>query len=893
MVVPPSAADAEPAPDWLKAIGIRLRLAPENGALLLVRDGTAAALRRLVEVLLDVDPECEVLASAAGLDRIGSDRVVLLRVVPDELRALNLVRPLLAERRLRVVLWTEPGNADTVATRASDLWSWVQAVFTPPAALPVFVARGLELALEWGWVAWTGERVPVARSHRLSAEDEYASIVSALHDVPEGGVVTWGRPDGWALQRIEWAHAEVPGRVALIDGPAPPGWWPVDGTCSDFGVASAMLAEAGLARPALVAAQHELEPEVIDVLAGKAQAALGPLALRTRGRAAWEAAADGGNEAIAWRLGRDLPDPPDAWATDRTSAQRMAACLGRSLTRSARDGLALPNVFDHVNFREYLDQWLRARKAASPRFGYRAFAAKVGSRDPSLLTNIIRGRRPLADDRLDAFVRVIGLEGDSAEYFRLLVRFGQAGDAAARERARAALTELRGRSTGSALDPVGLAERALAHGHPDTARAWSEGRLGPAAELVRAETDFRTGHVRRALRGFAHVAADPDVPERHRRAARLAWARHGQVLAPEVATLEGEATAEGSTAEMALHRADACAGLAAIASIRGDVVAADRWSDRAVAEIAGLVDVHAAVSVHIVVADIATRRGAFDVARESMQRVLAGFDQRIGHRIHPTALDAARTLALAHVEEAPEEAYRILMDHRPRRRTVRGNVAELAWLASVGVVELQLGRADSAWARLQQALDLEPSVLGAGPVRPMLLVASAQAMVASGRASEALPVAREAVASTSDRDPPDLHGTALLLEARASRLAGVPAPDVARRAVEAAVGPVARADALVELAAVHRGAKDAVAADRALERAADELRTVGPEAGSRLPGILLQLATRAQERGDPEAAERMLREASSYGAGPGLLVSTLVQVALAWLSAAAAPKDPE
>lgn len=105
----------------------------------------------------------------------------------------------------------------------------------------------------------------------------------------------------------------------------------------------------------------------------------------------------------------------------------------------------LPNVFDHADFRRYLDEWFRARKVANPRFSHRAFARRVGSNDPSVLVNVIAGRRRLADDRVESFVTTLGLDGDAAEYFRLLVAFGQADQRADRERAWASIALLRSR----------------------------------------------------------------------------------------------------------------------------------------------------------------------------------------------------------------------------------------------------------------------------------------------------------------------------------------------------------------------------------------------------------------------------------------------------------------
>lgn len=111
-----------------------------------------------------------------------------------------------------------------------------------------------------------------------------------------------------------------------------------------------------------------------------------------------------------------------------------------------------PNVFDYADFRAYLSEWFRERKQVRPRLSHRGFALKVGSKDPSLLLNVITGRRGLTPERTEAFVEALGLEGDEAEYFRLLVRFGQAEDAAERDRAWAAIAVLRSRVQAPEID---------------------------------------------------------------------------------------------------------------------------------------------------------------------------------------------------------------------------------------------------------------------------------------------------------------------------------------------------------------------------------------------------------------------------------------------------------
>ena len=103
------------------------------------------------------------------------------------------------------------------------------------------------------------------------------------------------------------------------------------------------------------------------------------------------------------------------------------------------------DVFDYGNFREYLADWLEAARGVDPRVSHRWFAKRLGSANPSVLLNVISGRRSLSDDRVDDYVEVLGLTGVDADYFRALVAFAQAPNRAAADAAFATLAELRTR----------------------------------------------------------------------------------------------------------------------------------------------------------------------------------------------------------------------------------------------------------------------------------------------------------------------------------------------------------------------------------------------------------------------------------------------------------------
>jgi uncharacterized protein (TIGR02147 family) len=105
--------------------------------------------------------------------------------------------------------------------------------------------------------------------------------------------------------------------------------------------------------------------------------------------------------------------------------------------------VATPDVLEYAEYRKYLSDWFDAKKAEQPKLSHRWVMRRVGSRDPSVLISIVSGRRPLAADRLDAFVDMLELDGVRAEYFRALVAFGEAQTPQAASAAWTTLAELR------------------------------------------------------------------------------------------------------------------------------------------------------------------------------------------------------------------------------------------------------------------------------------------------------------------------------------------------------------------------------------------------------------------------------------------------------------------
>lgn len=110
-----------------------------------------------------------------------------------------------------------------------------------------------------------------------------------------------------------------------------------------------------------------------------------------------------------------------------------------------------PDIYAYTAYRQYLSDWFAWKKQQGPPFSHRIFARRLGSKDPSVLSNIIKGHRGLAETRIPLFAKAMDLDNEETEFFGLLVKLGQAGPGEQHERAWAALTEYRVRRQGPSI----------------------------------------------------------------------------------------------------------------------------------------------------------------------------------------------------------------------------------------------------------------------------------------------------------------------------------------------------------------------------------------------------------------------------------------------------------
>ncbi len=105
--------------------------------------------------------------------------------------------------------------------------------------------------------------------------------------------------------------------------------------------------------------------------------------------------------------------------------------------------MASPEIHRYLDYRAYLRDWFRAKKAANPRFSHRAFVRMAGQRSPSMLVDVIERRRNLTPTTTEAFCQAMKLSAADADFFTALVHLDQAETDSARNAAWSRLAATR------------------------------------------------------------------------------------------------------------------------------------------------------------------------------------------------------------------------------------------------------------------------------------------------------------------------------------------------------------------------------------------------------------------------------------------------------------------
>ncbi|MBH25154.1 MAG: hypothetical protein CMH57_12015 [Myxococcales bacterium] len=94
-----------------------------------------------------------------------------------------------------------------------------------------------------------------------------------------------------------------------------------------------------------------------------------------------------------------------------------------------------PDIFEYLDYRDYLKDYYDAAKVHNSAFSYRYFSRRAGYSSPNFLKLVMDGQRNLSNDSIDRFAKALKLTGSEHRFFRALVHFDQADTAAKKNQA--------------------------------------------------------------------------------------------------------------------------------------------------------------------------------------------------------------------------------------------------------------------------------------------------------------------------------------------------------------------------------------------------------------------------------------------------------------------------
>ncbi len=86
----------------------------------------------------------------------------------------------------------------------------------------------------------------------------------------------------------------------------------------------------------------------------------------------------------------------------------------------------LPNIFEYVEFRKYLEDYRKARITFDSGFTHLYICYRLGmKKSRGYFNNIVKGRKNISPQSVDKFINLLELKSDEGNYFRALVNYAQ------------------------------------------------------------------------------------------------------------------------------------------------------------------------------------------------------------------------------------------------------------------------------------------------------------------------------------------------------------------------------------------------------------------------------------------------------------------------------------
>ena len=95
---------------------------------------------------------------------------------------------------------------------------------------------------------------------------------------------------------------------------------------------------------------------------------------------------------------------------------------------------SLPNIYEYIDFRKYLEDYRKARREIDPGYTHAFICHKLGQPNArSYFNNVINGRKNVTPGFVNLFVKLLELGPSEAKFFRALVNYTQATSANEKE----------------------------------------------------------------------------------------------------------------------------------------------------------------------------------------------------------------------------------------------------------------------------------------------------------------------------------------------------------------------------------------------------------------------------------------------------------------------------
>lgn len=111
------------------------------------------------------------------------------------------------------------------------------------------------------------------------------------------------------------------------------------------------------------------------------------------------------------------------------------------------------NIYEFDDYRLFLQRRFEEKIKEDPSCTHRRFAKEAGFSNPGFLNDVIKGRRKLSKDATEKMIAGFSLSQVEAEFFRLLVSYGQCKDPEEKQQLYSQIVFRRNRSSFSRLNP--------------------------------------------------------------------------------------------------------------------------------------------------------------------------------------------------------------------------------------------------------------------------------------------------------------------------------------------------------------------------------------------------------------------------------------------------------